>query len=135
METTFRLLGINDDETNCAVCGRVDLKAVHWLENKATGEVFPAGSSCGPKLLRCTKAEFRSFVSEETKAQETAARAWFNARPSVKALAAAIAAENAAKTSGLARIARLQPLIDAENADRNEAAKLFPLNKQFLVGL
>ena len=53
----YRLLGINDDETTCAVCGRVELKRVMWLqelgpEGDAIGEAFWCGTTCGAKLLK-----------------------------------------------------------------------------------
>lgn len=133
MDRTFKLLGINDDASSCSVCGRQELKSVHWLEHLETGEVFSAGSSCGPRLLRCTSKEFRAFVSAEVTAQEKAAQAWFEARPSVAAYRAALAEENKARTFGLARLNRLQPFIDATRADELEAARLFPLNKKILV--
>lgn len=56
-ERRYRLLGINDDETTCTVCGKVELKRVMWLQELdpdggLLGDPFWCGTTCGAKLLR-----------------------------------------------------------------------------------
>lgn len=53
----YQLLGVNDDETTCCICGRVELKRVMWLqemdrEGGRMGDPFWCGTTCGAKLLK-----------------------------------------------------------------------------------
>lgn len=53
----YALKGVNDDETECSVCGKIELKKVMWLveldeEGCEICEPFPAGTTCGANLMR-----------------------------------------------------------------------------------
>jgi hypothetical protein len=53
----YALKGVNDDESECSVCGKIELKQVMWLveldeEGCEIGEPFPAGTTCGANLMR-----------------------------------------------------------------------------------
>lgn len=58
----YALKGVNDDESVCAVCGKVELKRVMWLveinaDGVECGDVFPVGVVCGAKMLRLTTSK------------------------------------------------------------------------------
>ena len=57
----YGLVAINDEESVCSVCGKVELKRVMWLvalspEDGTSwdGEPFPVGTTCGAKMLGYT---------------------------------------------------------------------------------
>ena len=53
----WKIIGINDDETICALCGKENLKRVIWIENEETGEVMAVGTTCISKMLGITTKE------------------------------------------------------------------------------
>ena len=60
----YGLKGINDEATECSVCGKIELKRVMWLvelaeDGSELGEVFPVGTTCGAKLLGYSAAKMR----------------------------------------------------------------------------
>lgn len=53
----YALKGINDDQTECSVCGKIELKKVMWLveldeEGNEIGDAFHCGTTCGAKLMK-----------------------------------------------------------------------------------
>ena len=63
----YALKGVNDDEHECSVCGRVELKRVMWLvaldaDGNQEGEAFHCGTTCGAKLLGYTQAKLSTKV-------------------------------------------------------------------------
>jgi hypothetical protein len=63
----YALKGINDDESMCAVCGKVELKRVMWLveldaDGNAISEPFNCGTTCGAKLLGYTQSKITTKV-------------------------------------------------------------------------
>ena len=62
----WHIIGINDDETVCALCGKENLKRVVWIENYETGEIMAVGTTCVSKMLGITV--------KEQKKREAAAR-------------------------------------------------------------
>lgn len=63
----YALKGINDDQHECAVCGRVELKRVMWLaeidaEGSEISEPFHCGTTCGAKLLGYTQPKMRTIA-------------------------------------------------------------------------
>lgn len=124
---TFRLLGINDDESTCQACGKAHLKAVYWLENLVNGAVSHVGRTCGPKMLRCTTKEFSAFERGEKAAARKQAQAWFSGRASVIAYRSTLEELNARRLMGAERMAIIQPAVAAVSLDRDEAKRLFPL--------
>lgn len=63
----YALKGINDDESVCAVCGKVELKRVMWIveidaDGNEVGEPFNCGTTCGAKLLGYTHSKVATKV-------------------------------------------------------------------------
>ncbi len=56
-EKKYRILGFNDDQCSCDVCGKQELKGTYAMEDLSTGEIFRAGSSCGAKMANWTTKE------------------------------------------------------------------------------
>lgn len=56
-EKKYRILGFNDDQCSCDVCGKQELKGTYAMEDLSTGEIFRAGSSCGAKMAGWTSKE------------------------------------------------------------------------------
>ena len=57
IENKYKVLGFNDDECNCDVCGKTELKGTYAIEDLSTGEILRAGSVCGAKMAGWTKKE------------------------------------------------------------------------------
>ncbi len=67
MTKRYALKGINDDQHECAVCGRVELKRVMWLaeidaEGSEISEPFHCGTTCGARLLGYTQPKMRTIA-------------------------------------------------------------------------
>jgi hypothetical protein len=65
----YALKGINDEQHECAVCGRIELKHVMWLvERDADGcEIgipFHCGTTCGAKLIGYTQSKINTAVKK-----------------------------------------------------------------------
>ena len=56
-EKKYRILGFNDDQCSCDICGKQELKGTYAMEDLSTGEIFRAGSSCGAKMAGWTIKE------------------------------------------------------------------------------
>jgi hypothetical protein len=61
----YALKGINDDQTECSVCGKVELKRVMWLveldeEGNEISEPFFCGTTCGAKLMNQKISKIRT---------------------------------------------------------------------------
>ena len=52
----FKVRGINDEQTFCDLCGKVNLKKTVILENVETGEVLRVGTSCAASKIHNTKS-------------------------------------------------------------------------------
>lgn len=57
MAKRYILKGINDDETTCDICGKVELKRVMWVvevdaDGNEVSESFHCGTTCGAKLMQ-----------------------------------------------------------------------------------
>lgn len=63
METTEkpskRILGVNDDRSDCCCCGKSDLKKVVWIENTLTGEILHFGEKCATKAAPALFGEIK----------------------------------------------------------------------------
>lgn len=57
IEKKYRILGFNDDQCDCDVCGKQELKGTYAMEDLSTGEIFRAGSTCGAKMAGWTSKE------------------------------------------------------------------------------
>ncbi len=51
-----KILGTNDDEHKCCLCGKVELKRVVWIEHN-DGQVAWYGTTCACKVLKMEAAE------------------------------------------------------------------------------
>lgn len=80
----YALKGINDEETVCSVCGRVELKKVMWLveldaDGNEAGDAFHCGTTCGARLMGKKVSQVNkvvnSFDSALWRAREKAERA------------------------------------------------------------
>lgn len=56
-EKKYKILGFNDDQCSCDVCGKQELKGTYAMEDLSTGEIFRAGSTCGAKMAGWTSKE------------------------------------------------------------------------------
>ena len=84
-EKKYQILGFNDEQCICDVCGKSELKGTYAIENTETGDIFRAGSTCGVKLMKVTSKEFRSefktVIAENTaKAREE----WRNSNEAIE---------------------------------------------------
>jgi hypothetical protein len=79
----YALKGINDDRTECTVCGKVELKRVMWLveldaEGTEIGDAFHCGTTCGAKLMgrkiAVVNTAVKNFDAEVRKIRE---RMWY----------------------------------------------------------
>ena len=64
----WKIIGINDDQSVCALCGKENLKRVVWIENQETGEVMAVGTVCVSKMLGITTKEQKKRESDFVKA-------------------------------------------------------------------
>lgn len=63
----YACVAINDECTECSVCGRAELKRVMWLvtldgDGNKDGDAFPVGSSCGATMLGYTQSKIGTFA-------------------------------------------------------------------------
>lgn len=63
----YALKGVNDEQHECAVCGKVELRRVMWLvevdaDGCEIGIPFHCGTTCGAKLLGCTQSKVNTAV-------------------------------------------------------------------------
>lgn len=90
---TWKLVGINDDSTECDVCGRIELKATMHLVAE-DGSELRAGTSCGARKLGTTTKRMNDKVKayrshalvRQTNWQEDARRR-FGCSPTIKDVA------------------------------------------------
>lgn len=57
MAKRYALKGVNDDRSECVVCGKIELKRVMWLveldaEGNEIGDPLHCGTTCGAKLMQ-----------------------------------------------------------------------------------
>lgn len=124
----FKLLGINDDESTCAYCGRVELKSVMWLEDSEGGEPFAVGRTCGAKLLKMTAKEFKAFEKSEILRHRIEARKATDQDPAFIAFRAKLNEINIGPRLTFAeRLEALREVDKAESEARDRISKLFPL--------
>lgn len=74
IENKFKILGFNDDECTCHVCGKQELKGTYVIENLSSGEIFRAGSVCGSKMAGWTSKELVAKYKTGEKEKLTAAK-------------------------------------------------------------
>lgn len=70
----FKILGFNDDECTCHVCGKQELKGTYVIEDLSSGEIFRAGSVCGSKMAGWTSKELVAKYKTGEKEKLTAAK-------------------------------------------------------------
>lgn len=74
IENKFKILGFNDDECTCHVCGKQELKGTYVMEDLSSGEIFRAGSVCGSKMAGWTSKELVAKYKAGEKEKLTAAK-------------------------------------------------------------
>lgn len=74
VEKRFKILGFNDDQCSCDVCGKQELKGTYAMEDLMTGEILRAGSSCGAKMAGWTTKELVAKYKVGEKEKMTAAK-------------------------------------------------------------
>lgn len=80
MNTRYKILGINDDKSECQCCGKQGLQKVVWIEDTETGDVghFGCVCACKPaKAFGATKTDLAPFLSTFKRWQQ---RTWLLAR-------------------------------------------------------
>ena len=65
MSKKYGLKAVNDEESICANCGKVELKQVMWLveldsDGNEISNVFPVGTTCGAKMLKTGVSKMRT---------------------------------------------------------------------------
>ena len=79
----FLLVAVNDEESTCAVCGRVELKRVMWIRDAASGEEpFAVGTTCGAKLLGIPTAKVNTTVKNYAMLVERVRYGFYISHPS-----------------------------------------------------
>jgi hypothetical protein len=66
-EKKYKILGFNDDQCSCDICGKEELKGTYAIECLSSGEIIRAGSICGAKMAGWTTKE---LVSKYKKAEK-----------------------------------------------------------------
>lgn len=79
----YALKGINDDRSECAVCGKIELKRVMWLieldaEGTEVGDAFHCGTTCGAKLMQRKQTVVNTVVKNfDTEVRKIRDRMWY----------------------------------------------------------
>lgn len=124
----YRLLGINDEATDCTLCGRKELKQVWWLENTQTQEVFHVGCDCARKLLKIAAKELKLWQKQEVAEQTKAA--WLLLKDTPERIAVRNAVSDPANSPAVigikARLAIVNPLLDAYETIKEDVLRKFP---------
>lgn len=74
MAKRYKVIGTNDDQTWCDICGKTELKRVVWFEDLETGEILAAGTTCAAKVQGKKTKDIEKEVNTFEKAQLNAAR-------------------------------------------------------------
>jgi len=77
----YRVLGTNEDETFCSVCGKKDLSRVVWLESDR-GEILHCGVNCASKLTKWSQAKINGQIKNAINDNNANIRYW-NSHPMV----------------------------------------------------
>ena len=79
MSKRLKIVGINDDQTTCDICGKAELTRVVWFEDLENGEVFAAGVVCASKVQGKTvgqiNREIKDYKDYQLKCAREATRA------------------------------------------------------------
>ncbi len=76
MTKRYALKGVNDEESICSICGKIELKRVMWLveldaDGNESSDAFHCGTTCGAKLLGYTQSKIstkvKNFAGEVSK--------------------------------------------------------------------
>jgi hypothetical protein len=90
IENKYKVLGFNDDECNCDVCGRQELKGTYAIEDLSTGEIFRAGSVCGAKMAGWTTKQLVANYNATEKENLNKAKLEYSESKEYKAMQAAL---------------------------------------------
>jgi ribosome-binding protein aMBF1 (putative translation factor) len=121
----MKILGLTDEITTCSCCGRTGLKCTVAIETE--GEVVYYGRTCATRHTGKSAKAINKEVKNALEERKKAARREFESTPEYVAYEAAIAQENANKTLGAERLARLRVFNDALAARSQEIRAKFQL--------
>ena len=85
----YKILGINDDQDWCDLCGKTRLKRVVWLESEE-GEILAVGTDCAGKLLYGRKSAKNTKMAKDEASAIQAAKDWLEKGHDLQAVAAGI---------------------------------------------
>ena len=60
----YKILGINDDQEHCDLCGKKHLKRVVWIEDQETFQVFATGTTCAAKLQKISVKDQKALEKQ-----------------------------------------------------------------------
>lgn len=68
MNKRYEILAINDEQSTCVVCGKIELKRVVWMKDQETGEILHVGTSCAANLqkisVKAQKQQEKDFEAQ-----------------------------------------------------------------------
>ncbi len=124
MARKYALKGINDEATECTICGKIELKRVMWLveldaDGNEIGNAFHCGTTCGANLMGAKISKVRTAV-KNYKAEAAAKRMYLQAsHPATKEMNTLLDKLNELGLYGPDRWNH--PLFDKMDACRKEA--------------
>jgi hypothetical protein len=60
----YKILGINDDQEHCDLCGKKHLKQVVWIEDQESFQVFATGTTCAAKLQKISVKDQKALEKQ-----------------------------------------------------------------------
>jgi hypothetical protein len=73
-EQKYKILGFNDDQCSCDICGKDELKGTYAIEYLLSGEIIRAGSTCGAKMAGWTTKQLIAKYKQAEKDNIEAAK-------------------------------------------------------------
>ena len=81
MEQKYKILGFNDDQTSCDICGKEELRGTYAMEDMETGVIFRAGSTCGATMAGWSIKELKQIFKAGEKEKMEKAKQEFRNTP------------------------------------------------------
>jgi hypothetical protein len=115
MERKYKILGFNDDQTSCDVCGHPELRGTYAMEDTETGVLFRAGSTCGAKMAGWSIKQLKQIFKAAEKEKADKAKQEFKDTEQYKAHEKALQQLELIepKQTPIKRLQYLQPTADA----------------------
>lgn len=128
--TAYELIGTTDENTECDVCGRIELRStvvfdILDADGNRTGNLLYAGSSCATTLPGFTRRSASTILSRARALQTAADREAVAGRVSARRVLAKYQAVSSAKGGELARVFfGFNPGVRGKVNARDEVTKL-----------